>query len=303
MDDRRFDALARQLASSGNRRQLLKGMLGLGGVVVAGAAVTSTEADTEAARRPTPTPRPPRCPTGQFWNGSACVCISGTPCGPDCCGAGGVCCDNACCYGVCFGEELCCPSVSEYCPVTGECCRPGRRCCPEYGCLVPGQCCTVEDCVPDPCATVICNPQQICEYTVNCNIGGAEQCCAPGQVCRQSGDCCTPTCDGIVCGVSNGCDGACACPSDKVCNQGSCVCPSATILCPDGVCRPCCELSNQSAACASTQGGDAGCWTCFAPDGPGTPARACGPWSGGCPLSGGGTGYCDDDHICRPDPA
>src|SRR5690606_39935265 len=118
-----------------------EGLLGLGGAAVAG----STVLDTEAARRPAPTPRPPSCPGQQTWNGSECVCPAGSDtCGPDCCPTGvAQCCDQACCYGVCYGEELCCPTGGEFCPVTGgECCPEGWTCCPDYGCLAPGLCCT-----------------------------------------------------------------------------------------------------------------------------------------------------------------
>jgi hypothetical protein len=302
MDDRRFDAIAKSLAAGTSRRSLLKGILGLGGAAAVGSL--GLERESEAARRPTPTPSVRNCPAGQVWNGRTCVCLAGPTCGAECCGVGGTCCDGACCYGVCFGEELCCPSSSEYCPSAGECCPPGRRCCPDYGCLLPGQCCTIDDCATDICATLICNAQHICEYTVNCTLGGAENCCGPGQVCPDHGFCCTPTCASGSCGSDNGCEGVCSCTEDKICDLGSCVCPSGTMQCSDGVCRPCCVYDNQSVECATTQGGDAGCWACFGPDGPGTPARACGPWSGGCPLSGGGSGYCDsEDHFCYPNPA
>ncbi len=251
MDNNRFDALTRSFASSGNRRRFLRGLLGLGGAAATGTVLAQT---TEAARRPTPTPKPPSCPGQQTWQNGACVCPPNTSvCGPDCCPAGAQCCDNACCYGTCYGPELCCPSAQEWCDVTGECCAAGEICCPGVGCRAPE-------------------------------------------------NCCIPSCDGSTCG-SDGCGGTCSCADGKVCDQGSCICPSGTITCSDGACRVCCDYSNQSAECASTQGGDAGCWACFGPDGPGTPARACGPWSGGCPLSGGGTGTCDQNHICRPTPA
>ncbi len=48
MDDRRFDALVRQLASGQSRRSVLKGLLGLTGVALAGSAATES---TDAARR------------------------------------------------------------------------------------------------------------------------------------------------------------------------------------------------------------------------------------------------------------
>jgi hypothetical protein len=285
MDDRRFDALARSLASGSNRRQLLKGLLGIGGAVAASAVAP----DVEAARRPTPTPRPVSCPGIQIPCGADCCCPAGhSKCGPDCCPDGQAeCCDNACCYGTCHGEELCCPNGSRLC---------------DGVCLSNDRCCTADDCSTGVCATVQCTSDHTCLYTEDCTLGGAEACCFEGQVCLENGACCTPTCNGASCGGDDGCGGTCPCPDDKICNQGSCVCPAATMLCPDGVCRPCCEYDNQSDECASTQGGDASCWACFGPDGPGTPARACGPWTGGCIVNGVG-GTCGEDHICHPNPA
>lgn len=248
MDDRRFDALARSLASASNRRQVLKGLLGLGGVTAAGAIAPGAD----AARRPAPTPKPPSCPGQQTWQNGACTCPPNTTgCGPDCCPAGAQCCDNACCYGLCYGEELCCPSSQEWCDVTGECCPPGAICCPGVGCRAPE-------------------------------------------------DCCLPSCDGSTCG-SDGCDGTCSCAGDRICSRESCVCPSGTMECPDGLCKQCCEFSNQSEECASTQGGDASCWACFS-TAPETPLRLCGPWAGGCTTSEGiPGGTCGpEDHICYP---
>ena len=73
MHDRRFDALARALGAEKNRRQFLRGLLGLGGTALAGAALVRRDAG--AARRgepaaptsgwprtPTPTPSPPPPP-------------------------------------------------------------------------------------------------------------------------------------------------------------------------------------------------------------------------------------------------
>ena len=155
MDERRFDALTRRLGQGVSRRSLIKGFLGLAGAAVAGGQLRA-----EAARRPTPTPKPVTCPGNQTWNGSACVCPTGaTNCGPDCCPVGQAeCCDNACCFGRCYGEELCCPSSQEFCPVSGECCPVGWTCCPDFGCIAPGQCCTDSDCVEERCRDFTCVP-------------------------------------------------------------------------------------------------------------------------------------------------
>ena len=48
MDDQRFDSITRKLASGTSRRAALKGLLGIGGVAVAGLAGSG---QTDAARR------------------------------------------------------------------------------------------------------------------------------------------------------------------------------------------------------------------------------------------------------------
>lgn len=51
MDDKRFDSLVQSRAAGGSRRQLLKGMLGLGAVV---GGVSATTVDAGAKRRDEP---------------------------------------------------------------------------------------------------------------------------------------------------------------------------------------------------------------------------------------------------------
>ena len=150
MDDRRFDQLVKAVASGASRRSVLKGMLGLGGAALVGSA--ALDADVDAARRPTPTPKPPTlswaADSGGTGNVSASCPKAPGPykCGPDCC-TGQVtdayprpaghseCCDNACCFGTCYGEELCCPTnprswgavatAGRVLSATNECClRP-----------------------------------------------------------------------------------------------------------------------------------------------------------------------------------
>ena len=191
MDNRSFDALVRSLASGANRRQILKGLLGLGGAAVAGMAWS----DTEAARRPTPPPRAVRCPGQQTWDGTACVCPNNTTsCGPDCCPVGQAeCCDNACCYGVCYGEELCCPTGRDFCAISGECCPEGWSCRPDYGCFAAGQCRTSADCMAEACTSVPCTPEHVCgEPVMDCNNGGTEVCCSDVQICLDTGACGCP---------------------------------------------------------------------------------------------------------------
>ncbi|HET9660938.1 MAG TPA: hypothetical protein VFP05_11455 [Thermomicrobiales bacterium] len=102
MDGQRFDAMTRALATSANRRRLLKGMFGLGSVALAGSRL-----DAEAARRGFAGPRrstPPSvaCPSypTTCWRGSQPFDYG---CRPSCWNAGfgvcGVCQDllDACC--------------------------------------------------------------------------------------------------------------------------------------------------------------------------------------------------------------
>lgn len=179
MDDRRFDAMTRSLAGGATRRQLLRGLLGVGSGLM---AVSRLEA--EAARRPTPTPKPVKCPTGQSWDGSQCACISGSTCGSDCCQAGSVCCDNACCYGECHAEEICCAPGDYYCdgacticpcgqyPLDGvcytTCSESDEECC--GGWCHPGypQLCVSRVVLPEtPCAIDGCPAGYQCDPSVN----------------------------------------------------------------------------------------------------------------------------------------
>lgn len=89
MDDRRFDMLARSLASGMNRRTMLKGVLGLGtGAVVGSAAMAG---DAEAARRGYSGPRFPTLPPGPCT--PRC---DGTTCGSDGCGGTCSCPEQSC---------------------------------------------------------------------------------------------------------------------------------------------------------------------------------------------------------------
>ena len=103
MDDRRFDALVRSLAVGRSRRQVLRGMLGLGGAAVVTAAALPD--DALAARRgyggP---PRPGACvPT---CDGTTC---GADGCGGTCsCGHGLLCIEGAgLCGLLCTGNDQC----------------------------------------------------------------------------------------------------------------------------------------------------------------------------------------------------
>lgn len=194
MDKQRFDALTRALASGGSRRRLLGLALGATGLV-AGSAL-STGSGSRAARRPTPTLVPIHCPSGMRWTGTTCVCIVGEMCGADCCTEGGTCCDNACCYARCIGEEICCvPSC------------PSFSCGNSDGCDGTCSCHDTLDCVGGLCASK-------CSSVIDCECG----------------DDCYPSLVGPVCGNSIDPTGPCSIDRDcanfgigAFCSGGVCV--------------------------------------------------------------------------------
>ena len=287
-------------------------MLGLGSMATAGRAL-----DAEAAGRPTPTPKPVKCPGQQTWNGNACVCPGGlTTCGSDCCPADATGCDNACCYGTCYGEELCCATGTIFCDGA---CRPWE-CCSD-GCGGTCTCPQNEECSEGTCICV--------DGTTRCPNGACQECCetsssseecvekyggdagcwacsdgtcqartgmscsnfgfwfcselSPGSCtsCGSLGDYCgngAVCCDGLACDLSAGTSGHCV-----ECSEGMCECLDGTTRCPNGACQECCEPSSSSDECAQQHGGYPGCWACS---------------EGICQANSGGTPCLSDGHFC-----
>lgn len=242
MDDRRFDAFVRALATGQNRRSMLKGLLGLGGVAAIGASQMAP--DAEAARRPAPTATPPRCPGMQIWKNSACVCPDEyTNCGPDCCPIGEAeCCDNACCYGDCYGEELCCPTGQIVC--NGTCCPSESQCCTVGGtsfcspddvtcCAGDGDCAGLDRCDGltahhFTCVNSICtDSSQNCQgtdvcttYSCSAGVCGSAPiagCCRSDSECRKVDDC-TPA----QCLSDHTCNALSMCTTEEQCCSGIC---------------------------------------------------------------------------------
>jgi hypothetical protein len=231
VDDRRFDSLAKSLAAGKSRRSVLKGLFGLGGAALIGG--TLLEGETDAARRPTPTPKPIKCPGNQTPVNGVCTCPDTAPyaCGPACCtGEAGdppspphtECCDNACCHGTCYGEELCCPTnpgAGEQ-PPTHQVCTSaqGVECCPDD-----------QDCFEvDGCCDTVCWGGE----------DGNSNCCPPGAFCPGDGTadicctnnfiCCGAGTSGNLCrdpNVANGCCTTADCPSEQICENSECVTP------------------------------------------------------------------------------
>jgi hypothetical protein len=89
MDERKFDTIARTLASGTSRRRMLKGLLGVGGMAIAAAGLQ----DASAARRgftgptfPRPEPTEPPCINPNICAVSGCcagfICCNGQECIP-----------------------------------------------------------------------------------------------------------------------------------------------------------------------------------------------------------------------------
>ncbi|MCA9859779.1 MAG: hypothetical protein KC438_08660, partial [Thermomicrobiales bacterium] len=266
MDNRRFDSLVKGLAAGASRRTLIKGVLGLGGGVALGG--TLLESGTEAAARPTPTPKPVRCPGNQIVVNGQCTCPAGlSACGPDCCNTSvpkgtqpySECCDNACCFGHCYGEELCCPWPRVFCEVNQECCSGEQnQCCGSEGCCATAccpaadgsalccegdtpKCCAGDTCIPESgcCSDEECPGCQTCQGHIcvddNTQCAGCLDCanaqcvtnnanCADGNACTQDicatdGNCSNP----FYCSSDSCCDDGNAC-THNVCDTGSGVC-------------------------------------------------------------------------------
>ncbi len=225
MDNRRFDSLVKSLAEGRSRRSVLKGLLGLGGAAAVGGTVLET--DSEAARRPTPTPTPVRCPGKQTPQGGQCLCLvppapGPEKCGPDCCNPAGVgpahseCCDQDCCFGTCYGEELCCKTNTGAggIPPAQRICNSnqGRECCDfsDGCCLIDG--CCAGGCYSGPTGSDLCCPAE--QFCPNAS-GNANRCCAAGQLCCAGGsddnycaECCSDAdCPGAVCSEGRCCKG------------------------------------------------------------------------------------------------
>ena len=246
MDGSRFDHLTRSLASGTSRRKVLKALLGLGGAAAVGSAATGGPAD--AARRPSPTPTPHKCPGVQTWNGTKCACppnlsqcVPGV--GPACCNDQlaqpgspdySECCDNACCHGTCYGEELCCPTGNTVCNARA-CCDAGQACC------------SVDDCCSGAC------------------YAGNQFCCAAGtgEIC---GDDCCDTATERCCERPGG---PVCIPLDSCCLDREC--PGDQTQCLRGVCNPqtnSCEQQSECTGdercCPDQQPGDVG--VCLGPN-------------------------------------
>jgi hypothetical protein len=258
MDDRRFDALVKSLASGTNRRTLLKGILGLGGAAIVGGVLL--DGNSEAARRGTPSPTPVKCPGNQVPSGGQCVCPATAPnkCGPDCCTGlrtdpyprpptHSECGDNECCFGTYTPEEFCCPTntrtgglppIANVC-TNGECCLLPKVCANGI-CVNP---------TPTPTSTPTRTPTQTPTSTptqtpTSTATATTPPCTAEGGGCSDSNQCCSECCVSAggadpVCVPAEVCAPT-ATVTTSPCAPGQSFCPGSGIG-PDGCCdAPCC---------------------------------------------------------------
>lgn len=254
VENSRFDSLVKSLAVGSNRRSVLKGILGLGGAAVVGETLLEPGAD--AARRPTPTPKPVSCPGSQHWDGARCACTTGETCGAECCHIGSECCDGACCWGHCYEEELCC-SYDNWCEATGECCPDGATCCGEQGCVVIEEgacgcdglcpegfeCCGGQCCSSGYCAGGVCCAFGVCGDT--CREDPLQVCCGGVPYIPETHYCCDGTVVEGECCASSGCGSELECCGSECCVIGSCI---GGVCCRFGVCGDSC-LSNHDDQC------------------------------------------------------
>ena len=176
------------------------------------------------------------------------------------------CCDNACCFGTCYGEELCCATNNR------GTAAPSNRICeissgPEC-CLYSDECCTIDGCCATTCYGGADGESYCCDAANYCP-GGSEspELCCTGDTpikcaCGTNANTCIADTDAACC-VDADCDTP---PSgSSPCAVGTCVanvcqytdCNAETeICCPDNLgvyaCRvgdECC-LTNET--CADT---------------------------------------------------
>lgn len=242
MDDRTFDSLVKSMATGTSRRSLLKGLLGLGGGVVAGGPML--EGDSEAARRPSPTPTPVKCPGNQIPSGGTCICPPAAPnkCGPACCATATQCCDNACCSAgtQCVAEEICCP------PPSGS----------ANACLsAQGTCCTTE-CVGTANGFVCAPPTtttttSTTTTTTSTSTTSTTPACPPGlEICAPGQECCdTASEQYMCCGVAPNevCCLRFQCRNQGTANEFCSTCTGGVVQCSPG--GECCDIFDEQHTC------------------------------------------------------
>jgi hypothetical protein len=203
MNEQRFDALARTLASTTRRGAvgLLAGAtLGLLGRDLVGAKHTGCRHHGARCKHHR------QCCSGKCSRKGRCTCPpETTKCGPTACcrTADETCCGDTCASGSLTPEGGTCPGDASNCcpglictPFDNTCCRPEHVC--FKLCCLDGTICTDEN--------VCCASGNSCE----------------GVCCRRADDICTPH-DGQCCRPENDCFGSCCSPLNERCEGFNCV--------------------------------------------------------------------------------
>ncbi len=224
MDDNRFDAFTRRLATGRSRRAVLRGLVGGGAALVADRSVTllAAQPDTVAVCHlddETGTYQVLDLPSaavsahlehGDFLFGGCCTNAD--------CDGGDACTQPATCQ-----EGVCIPGASVTCSVTDDCyaafCDPVTGCEQTY--RGDGQRCGILDdvCFDGACCTPYC-PSGNCFEADSC--GGTCRCAGTGRICASNGSCI------YACDLSSGA------PCDTICGTGGTCIPYAGGTCVSG---------------------------------------------------------------------
>jgi hypothetical protein len=269
---------------------------------------------------------------------------AGRQCGPDGCGGQCGECDGLLCddeTGQCLCTASVCPGCCSNGPGNPGVCRFNQantcgtngqqcvNCLPPGSCNAQGQCVCTPDCGGKECGSDgcggqcgSCRPGEICDDPIPgrcacladscptglqcCPADGTDRCLRPnGEVCGQSGDCCSSTCCGGTCCEQRCCGESCCDPGqfccDGVCCDQPCcggVCCGRGQPCCSGVC--CCGTGEFGQNCCGDNG-DTCCFTCEGPCSVccGNDCRTantcqCGDDEECC------SGNCASDGFCRP---
>ena len=276
MDDQRFDALTRRLATRSSRRGVLGGLLAgvLGGLLGRSGPVEAKPRTGRAPTLATACTTDAECGPGQVCDPAtgSCIARGGT-------GRGGPCPRGSACTtdATCCGGEVCDT-------LNGVCIGAGGPCTNVDGtCFDSLDCCGNEACVGGTCQRT--------------TAGG----CTPGAVCAGDGDCCGgEVCVNGVCakaahqaGCGAGmarCAGTCVDIQNDPANCGACGAGCGVgLTCVSGVCTGAinCDVDEDCPDCHYCGRNH-----------PGPVPKVCNPCAGG--AAGGPCLTCGDDGRCRP---